>query len=307
MNQRNDKKWQSAPFQHAFRSSVTALRMASVVAALCMQISMPLSAQAQSQLNPPKPLGSSAATPTAPSSSLAPPAAASTSLAKPAGTAGSATGEVATTGTKILLPNLRMQNIKIGNKLIDLRNLSDSHVLTGAKGKTITIARMKQLQARIDGGSTAPMMLAKPGQSIRTLASAPTGTLIALPGGKVTRSQDMAKIQTIVAKLNVKRVIKPIPVALTNVRAQTVVGQGLTLADALKRPGNEVIQIGSHKYTAEQLRTIDAQLKASKRDPRGLAARATVRTGARGAPSATSSPAINPAINPRDPNTKGTK
>lgn len=195
----------------------------------------------------------------------------------------------------------------MGSKMIDLRNLPDTHVLTGAGGKTITIARMKQLQARIDGGSTTPMMIAKSGQSIRTLASAPAGTLIALPGGKVTRSQDMAKIQTIVAKLSVKRVIKPVPVSMTNVKSQAVVGQGLTLADALKRPGNEVIQVGSRKYTAEQLRTIDAQLKASKRDPRGLIARATVRTGTRTAPSPVPRNIANPGTNVRDTNIKGTK
>ncbi len=301
MNQRNDKERQSLRYRDALRLTIAAL--------MCMH----LGAQAQSQLNPPKPLGSNVPSSTAPSSSLAPPTAAPTSLTKPAtaasGTTGttSATGAVAANGTKILLPNLRLQNIKVGTKLIDLRNLPDSHVLTGSNGKTITIARMKQLQARIDSASTQPMMVAKTGQSIRTLASAPSGTLIALPGGKITRSQDMAKIQTIVAKLSVKRIIKPIPVAMTNVKAQAVVGQGLTLADALKRPGNEVIQIGSHKYTAEQLRTIDAQLKASKRDPRGLVARAGVRTGTNTSPRTAPRNITNPGTNVRDTNIKGTK
>ena len=172
----------------------------------------------------------------------------------------------------------RFQNIKMDNKLIDLRSLPDSTLLKGKSGRTISVERIKLLQARIDGTSNAPMMAAKKGQSIKSLAAAPSGTLISLPGGRITRSQDMAKLQTIFARRNEKRVVRPIPISLKNAPAVAVVGQGgLTLANAIKRPAADVIQVGSRKYTAEQLRQMDALLKASPREPRGLVERVGTR------------------------------
>lgn len=168
----------------------------------------------------------------------------------------------------------RFQTLKVDGKVIDLRNLPDSQVLKAKSGKTISVARIRQLQARIDRASTAPMMTAKAGQSLKTLAAAPAGTRISLPSGKIVQSQDLGKIQNIYAKLSVNRAITPIPQQVKNAQAQAVVGQGITLAEAMKRPANDVIQVGSHKYTAEQLRQIDNLLKASPRDPRGLLERA---------------------------------
>ena len=164
----------------------------------------------------------------------------------------------------------RFQTVIVDNKVLDLRTLPDSTVLKGKSGRTITVARIKQLQARMDGTSRVPMVIAQKGQSLKSLAANPAGTFVTLPGGKVTRSQDLASIQNIYGKLSIKRVIKPIPMEQRNVPVAAVVGQGITLADAMRRPGNEVIQIGTHKYTAEQLRQMDTLLKASAREPRGL-------------------------------------
>lgn len=219
------------------------IEISKLVALLGMVVAS-ASSSAQTQLQPPKP--------------AAPSQGASTPLQ----------GNSPSKAKQVLLT--RFQSVKVDNKIIDLRTLPDSAVLKGRSGKTISVARIKQLQARIDGASTAPMMIAQKGQSLKSLAAAPSGTLISLPGGRITRSQDIAKIQTIFAKLGEKRVVKPIPVSLKNVQPAATVGQGITLADAMKRPASEVIQIGSHKYTAEQLRQMDALLKASPREPRGL-------------------------------------
>lgn len=178
----------------------------------------------------------------------------------------------------------RLRTLTIDGRAVDVSALPDSTVLRGKSGRTITVAQLKQLEARINGVSSAPVLVAKQGQSIKTLAAAPAGTRIVLPGGKVTRAEDMVKLQSIYAKLSEPRTVKPIPQSMPNATAQVVVGQGTTLADALKRPAGDVIQIGSRKYTAEQLRQIDALLKASPRDPRGLlersrSANAAGRTG----------------------------
>ncbi len=174
----------------------------------------------------------------------------------------------------------RFKTLKVNGQVVDLATMKDTDALKGKSGRTISVARIKQLQARIDAASSAPMIVAKPGQSLKMLATAPAGTRISLPNSRVARAQDLAKVQTIYAKLNTKRVIKAVPVSNPGARASGVVGQnGLTLADALKRPATEVIQVGSRKYTAEQLREIDTQLKASKREPRGLVQRVNIRPG----------------------------
>lgn len=244
-----------------------------------------LAGNAAAQSTPLKP-PSSALTPP---SSAAKPALPATALTAPSAPAAASPGQAATSPSVAQNSPIkasptaltRFKMVKVDGKMIDLSKLTDSTVLKGKSGKTISVARIKQLQARIDGASTMPMITAQKGQSLKSLAAAPVGTMIALPGGKVTRSQDLAKAQTLIAKLAVKRVIKPVPVSLTNVQPTAVVGQGLTLAEAMKRPANEVIQVGSRKYTAEQLRQMDALLKASPREPRGLLDRAASsgRTG----------------------------
>lgn len=230
---------------------------------------------AQTALKPPQPpQGSQLQQPAA---KPATPANAPTALTAPAAPTTAAPSKSLASSTPAVAGNpttlTRFKMVKVDGKMLDLSKLPDSTVLKGKSGRTISVARIKQLQARIDGASTAPMINAQKGQSLKSLASAPKGTMVALHGGKVVRSQDMAKIQTVVAKLNVKRVIRPAPLssANANARAQAVVGQnGLTLAGALKRPAGEMIQVGTRKYTVEQLRQMDALLKASPREPRGL-------------------------------------
>lgn len=209
------------------------------------------------------PLRPPTAVPQSPTTSLQPP----TPNPAPALQSNSPTNAQPTTLT-------RFKMVKVDGKMLDLSKLSDATVLKGKSGKTISVARIRQLQARIDGASATPMMTAKTGQSLKSLATAPAGTRIALPSGKIVQSQDLGKIQNIYAKLSVNRAITPIPLQVKNAQPMAVVGQGTTLAEAMKRPASDVIQVGSHKYTAEQLRQIDALLKASPRDPRGLLERA---------------------------------
>jgi hypothetical protein len=168
----------------------------------------------------------------------------------------------------------RFQTLRAGDRVVDLRTASDGEVLTGKSGRTITVGRIKELQAAME--SAKPVVVAKPGQSLASLSSAPAGTRVRI-GNRTVRADFLAKVQSLRAKLSVKRTPKPMPNSLqyANAKADGVLGQnGLTIAAALKRPGNEVIQVGSRKYSAEQLRQIDAALRASKREPLGLAERA---------------------------------
>ena len=242
-----------------------------MLAALCALLMQTPNAAAQSTpLRPPVPLQAPISAPQTPQ--------------KPGAIQSSAPVIAQPTVTTATTPLTRFQTLKVDGKVIDLRNLPDSQVLKAKSGKTISVARIRQLQARIDGASAAPMMTAKTGQSLKSLAAAPVGTRISMPGGKIVQSQDLSKIQNIYAKLNVNRIVTPIPQQVKNAQPQAVVGQGITLAEAMKRPASDVIQVGSHKYTAEQLRQIDNLLKASPRDPRGLLERAgsgpaTGRTG----------------------------
>lgn len=244
-------------------------------------------------LRPPVPLQPPVSSPSTPAPASAPSPSSALTAPVPA-------SKPATAGTTAMAANpgaqslARFQTLKVAGKTVDLRTMANTDVLKGKNGRTISVARIKQLQARIDGASSTPMMVAKTGQSLKTLAAAPAGTRISLPGGTVARSQDMAKVQNIYAKLSTKRVIRPAPMSMTAAKPQAVVGQGgLTLADAMKRPTGEVIQVGTRKYTVEQLRFMDSQLKASKRDPRGLVDRAGTRA-------AKSPAAKTPAANLRD-------
>lgn len=172
----------------------------------------------------------------------------------------------------------RFQTLKVNGKVVDLRNLSNNDVLVGKNGKSISVARIKQLQARLSGNtnvgrSAKPMVIAKQGQTIRSFSNESADTIIRLPNSRQVRAKDLAKVQTVLNRLAVKRIVKPIPTSMNNAQAQAVVGQNISLADALKRPGTDIIQIGSRKYSVDQLRFIDSQLKASKFDPRGLSDR----------------------------------
>ena len=167
-----------------------------------------------------------------------------------------------------------MQNLNVSGKIVDLRTLPDSHVLTASSGRTITIARLKLLQARMDSAATSRPVIAKQGQSLKALASAPKDSRVTLVGGQTTSVAMLGKIEQLQIKLRTNRVVKPVPLSLENAVAQGVVGQNnLTINEALKRPANEVIQISTRKYTAENLRKMDALLKANPRDPRGIAER----------------------------------
>lgn len=173
----------------------------------------------------------------------------------------------------------RFQTIKAGDRIVDLRTASNSEVLTGNNGRTITVGRLKELQGAMV--ASKPVVAARPGQSLAALAASPRGTRV-LIGGRMVRSEDLGPIQALRAKLAVKRTPKPVPSAqqYANAKPNATVGSGgITMAEALKRPGNDVIQVGPLKYSAEQLRQMDALLKASPREPLGLAERVGRRGG----------------------------
>lgn len=181
----------------------------------------------------------------------------------------------------------QQQSIRIGNASIPLASLPDSKVLKGASGREVSVARLKQLHAVLN----APRVTldAKTALHLQSLAALPPGTRVHLATGRDIRAVDLAKIASLTAKLH-----QPpgpaivLPVALKNAQPQETVGSGLTLAEALKRPGNEPIRVGSYVFTAEQLRTLDKTVRASPRDPRGLAERAPT-----GAVTKTSMPAAS--------------
>ena len=188
---------------------------------------------------------------------------------------------------------MRLQTVNVDGKVLDLRTLPDTMLLKGKSGRTISVARVKQLQALLERGSVtsptgirkSPLVMAKPGQSLASLTQAPAGSRIQLPGGRVARVEDLRKIQSLRAKLNERRVARAVPQSLDHATPNAVLGQnGLTMAQALKLPANEVIQVGQRKFTAEQLRQMDALLRASPIEPRGLTER--IAASAPGAPSA---------------------
>jgi hypothetical protein len=246
---------------------------------------------AQTQLRPPQQLGQppqsspgSQFGQTPLSGQLLPPATTATApaaLQAPLGRASAARPPVASNvvGVRPTAGNLsRFQTVTVGNQVVDLRTLRDTDVLKGSNGKTISVARIKQLQARIDGASSTPMVVAKPGQSLKTLAAAPPDTRVVLPGGRVARAGQLASIAQLRDKLTAPHVAKPVPHSAPSAVAKAVVGQdNFTLAQAMKSPGGDVIQVGTHKYTADQLRQIDTLLRASPSDPRGLLERVAAR------------------------------
>lgn len=174
---------------------------------------------------------------------------------------------------------VRLQSVMVDGRAVDISTLPDTTVLKGSGGRTISVARVKQLQARLErgasaapaGGAKAPLIVAKPGQSLASLSQSPAGSRIQLPGGRVARVEDLSKIQQLRAKLNERRVVRAVPQSMDRASANAVLGQnGLTMAEALKRPGSDVIQVGQRKFSVEQLRQMDALLRASPREPRGL-------------------------------------
>ena len=195
---------------------------------------------------------------------------------------------------------MRLQSVIVDGRAVDISTLPDATLLKGSSGRTISVARVKQLQARLErgstassaGGSRAPLVVAKPGQSLASLTQSPAGTRIQLPGGRVARVEDLSKIQQLRAKLNERRVVRTVPQSMDRATANAVLGQnGLTMAEALKRPGSDVIQVGQRKFSVDQLRQMDALLRASPREPRGLTDRiATSTPGATNAATARLNP-----------------
>jgi hypothetical protein len=177
--------------------------------------------------------------------------------------------------------------LNANGRAVDLRTANPGEVLKGASGRTITVQRVRDLQAKIASAPKPPApLVAKPGQKLATLTSAPAGTRILLPNGRSVSKEQLSKLQSIRAKLDQKRTPKPIPLP-TTAPAQATIGQnGFTMADALKRPGNEVIQVGSRRYTADALRSIDQQLRASPAEPKGLLDRTGRGAGTASAPAA---------------------
>jgi hypothetical protein len=232
----------------------------------CLALS-PLAADAQSQL------GGSRSGPSGPSdmSTLKPPVKKPGDAAAPSG---ALAPQAAPSGpAKFPQSTARFQVIKAGDRTVDLRTAPDSEVLTAKNGRTITVGRLKELQGAM--AAKRPIVAARPGQSLAALAAQPQGTRV-LVGGRLVRSEDLGQIAALRAKLAAKRTPKPVPSAQQHANAKpnaTVGPGGITMAEALKRPGNEVIQVGSLKFSAEQLRQIDAGLKASAREPLGLAER----------------------------------
>jgi hypothetical protein len=177
--------------------------------------------------------------------------------------------------------------VVVDGRAVDISTLPDASLLKGSNGRTISVARVKQLQARLErgssassaGGSKVPLVVAKPGQSLASLTQSPAGSRIQLPNGRVARVEDLGKIQQLRAKLNERRVVRAVPQSMERATANAVLGQnGLTMAEALKRPGSDVIQVGQRKFSVEQLRQMDALLRANPREPRGLTDRGAAST-----------------------------
>jgi len=239
---------------------------------------------AQSQLNPPKPAGQPPASSLGGGSpgstsggandlgSLKPPVKRGAAAAAPTPAAPAAQG-----ATKApALSTARFQTIEARDRVVDLRTANNSEVLVGKSGRTITVERVKRLQGLLESRRAQPLIIAKPGQSLASLAAAPAGTRVMIKD-HIARTEDLKKFQGLRARLATKRVPKPLPDSALNAgkAPNAVVGEGgITLADALKRPGTDIIQIGSRKYSADQLRQIDAALRASPREPKGLVERA---------------------------------
>ena len=165
------------------------------------------------------------------------------------------------------------QAVRVGNATIPLATLPDDKTFKSASGREISVARLKQLHAVLN----APRLTvdAKTPLHLQSLASLPPNTSVHLAPGRDLRARDLAKIATLTAKLHQPPGPKvTLPVSLKNMQPQETVGTGLTVAEALKRPGNEPIRIGSYVFTADQLRTLDKTVRSSPRDPRGLAERA---------------------------------
>lgn len=217
---------------------------------------------AQSQLTPPTPLKPPTPAGTGDSNTHL-----STGLAKP---------NAPLQMDKLSTNNLRPQNIKIGSETIALHMLPDTQVFKGASGRTISVARLKQLQALLDPSLPAemkavgPIVKAQPGQSLASMAALPANTRITLANGHIATAGQLNEIKGLINKMNQPRTITPVPLVLANSQARLTVGPTLTLADALKRPASEPVRVGNYTYTAEQLRLIDSKLRASKVDPRGL-------------------------------------
>ena len=237
-------------------------KLCALVTHFFMAVSCVSLAQAQTQLRPPTPPGQAAATTT------------TTTTLKPAST--------------VVNANLAVQNLKIGKDLIALHTLPDNQILKGASGKTITVARLKQLQALLDPTKPTAAMTARPvvkaqaGQNLASLAALPSNSRISLVKGQkqvIASPAQLSHIKSLIAKMNEPRTVQAVPRSMGNIQARHIVGAELSFADALKKPAAETIKIGNYTYTAEQLRLIDLKLRQSRVDPRGLVDRMNARSG----------------------------
>ena len=173
-----------------------------------------------------------------------------------------------------------LDHIQLNGNRVALASLPDSQMITSKTGRSISVARLKQLQAVLQNPQQAKggvaTITATRGQSLRTLTTLPANSRIALVDktgkntGVIASPGQLALIQQKMAKLSVRKTPILTPVSQPLGVATAVVGQDLSLVDALKRPSNQLLQVGNQKFSAEQLRLVDAQLKATGRYPGGL-------------------------------------
>ena len=183
-------------------------------------------------------------------------------------------GASAQTGTRAPSPGLAndraVQNIRVGNQILELHKLPDSKVFKGASGREISVARLRQLQARLAAPAPVPVKAA-PNQSLQQLAATPGTPRIQLANGRIVQVQQLSQIAKLTARLKQQHApAAPVPQSRNGVQPKSTVGPTFALAEAIKRPGNEPIKVGRFVYTADELKLIDAKLRASLREPRGL-------------------------------------
>jgi len=173
----------------------------------------------------------------------------------------------------------RLEHLQIDGKAIDLHALPDSQMLRGNSGRQISVGRLKQLQAVLSGAAApqsaaSGVIKAAPTQNLKALAAMPANSRIQLSNGRVVSPVQLKRVDMLLGKLEEVRPARPLPRASTGVTAKIAVGPSLSLADALKRPDNEPIQVGKRVFTAATLRQIDSLLRADKKNPHGLVERA---------------------------------
>jgi len=220
MIQRNDKKRQPSRYRHAFKCSVTAVRVASVIAAL----SMHPGAHAQTQLTPPKPLVQNAALPTtanptatsptalkppAPSAAPSAPAAALTPLAQSATALAANAGIIKFEPGKISLVQLRalppdaLIELNNGRKIKAAHFVATADALKGLSAKTVKLKRM-------DFTFTRPISVAQVKLNATNLALARSmapNTVLELPNGLKMTTGELKQLDTLEARTNIRQML----------------------------------------------------------------------------------------------------